>query len=422
MYYALVNLGSFMNFKKLFSFLQSPAAAASAIFQNFPSIADNKAKFYSFLSKQRTPFFVIEQRLVTRRYQALTSALKNYWEPAAVAYSFKTNYALAGSKLLKQLGAWAEVVSGREYALARQVGYRGERIVFNGPLKTEAELGRAMAEAALIHVDNKPELLRLLSFKRSFLKKARVGLRINAPIAHLPPSRFGFGLSSGSAQAALSILGRARLRLTSLHLHLGTDIDAAEAYRSAAEQLAQFCNLAETKLAQRVSFLDLGGGFPGKGLPPFGKTSWQPALIEDYIRVIAQALKNNLSEPSGKTLLLEPGRHLIDDATVLLTKVYDVKRDNEVQKLLTDASVTMLPLRYYRPQIVQIYTPNLRQRSGRLVSTLIYGGSCREDDLLSGGYFPKASVGDLVIYYCVGAYNQSMGSDFIFGKPKTLFI
>ena len=117
--------------------------------------------------------------------RACGETLERLWGPSAIAYSFKTNYAVAESRVLQEEGAWAEVVSGREYRLARRLGYAGEEIVFNGPYKRDDELRNALRDGALIHVNDPPELERLLAL----LPPAVVGREDRPPSRGRPRRR-----------------------------------------------------------------------------------------------------------------------------------------------------------------------------------------------------------------------------------------
>ena len=103
----------------------------------------------------------------------------------------------------------------------------------------------------------------------------------------------------------------------------------------------------------------------------------------------------------------------------LLSEVIDVPEtaSGDRRTLLSNASITMVPLTHYCPQIIRAYTRELEPRSGEPVETILYGASCREDDVLHEGPLAPARVGDLLVYYAVGAYNANLGPDFIFEVP-----
>ncbi len=388
----------------------------------FPSLSSSHMR--SGIRNKQTPCFIIDRSIVVRRYKDLRDALDTHWgSNAAIAYSFKTNYAVAKSKILKQPGAFAEVVSRKEYDFARNLGYKGPAIVFNGPVKRDDDLRMAIQQGSIIHVDNKEELFRLAHIASAYRGSLSIGLRIRGSISGLSESRFGFSIERGDAQTALNVIKKhSTVSLHSIHLHAGSDLDRIDIYENAATLLAKFCLEAERILSHPVSILDVGGGFPSHAYIPFGRDGWSPKDIHVYIRTISDRLKLILGNNGKKKLIVEPGRYLVDDAVVFISSVVDIRNEDGTQRLVTDGSVTMLPLRYYRPQIVKVFSRNLAERDSQMMRSIVYGGSCREDDILFEGMLPTTQVGDFVVYYCVGAYNQSMGSDFIFGKPSVYFV
>jgi len=365
-----------------------------------------------------TPFFVVDRSIIQRQFIRLRKALRMHWgENAIIAYSFKTNYAIVQSNILGPDDVWAEVVSSREYALAKKLGYPGNHIIFNGPVKTNKDLELAIKNGSKIHIDNREELLRILSMAAIRKNPVSIGMRIHGKTDDLKESRFGFSIERKDARRALLEISRAEnVRLESIHVHVGTDIDRKEVYRDAAASLGRFCNDAESLLGYAITTLDMGGGFPSSARKPFGRDDWHPHPIETYIQTISDSLKKTLRVPQNKRLIVEPGRFLVDDAVAFVTTVYDSKEEERVQKIVTDVEVTMLPLGHYRPQIVRVFAQDLQPRPDGYIYTIMYGGSCKENDVLHEGRFSKIKTGDRIVYYCVGAYNQSMGSDFIFGK------
>ena len=162
----------------------------AGFFEFFPDLVRDRARFGPLLGRIETPLFLADTAILVERYASLRETLERLWGPSAIAYSFKTNYAVAESRVLQEEGAWAEVVSGREYRLARRLGYAGEEIVFNGPYKRDDELRNALRDGALIHVNDPPELERLLALLPPRWSGVRIGLRVAAgPSARAEPVR-----------------------------------------------------------------------------------------------------------------------------------------------------------------------------------------------------------------------------------------
>ena len=392
------------------------------LFRYFPDIFFHKKKILSILQKTATPVFLADRCILSDRYDRLERALQDNWKNHQIAYSFKTNYDIARSRIFQSQGSWAEVVSGKEYALAKKLGYAGHQIIFNGPYKTEDQLGQAFRDDALVHIDHKEEMEKVIALSKAIKHRIRVGVRISMPIPHVARSRFGFFVETGEALAAIQKLKKTQnVDIKSVHAHIGTDIDTAASYAEAVSYMADFADTIMKETKKAITFLDIGGGFPSHGEKPFSRISWHPKRIEDYVQEIVGELKRHLVFKNIH-LVVEPGRCLVDDGIIFVCRVMSVRRELGKQIILTDATLTMLPLKWYRPQIIRVYSQHLDEKSGQEAKTVLYGASCREDDLIFEGQLSSVVSGDYVTFFCVGAYNQSMASDFIFKKPATVFL
>ena len=387
-------------------------------FNKLPNVYKNRKKILEILKNNSTPLFLVDNKILGNRLKDLIAAPKTNWGNFKIAYSFKTNYEIAKLNLLKKNGLWAEVVSGREYQMAKKLGYKGSEIIFNGPLKTDDDLKTALGEGALIFIDNFEELRRIKTIAKSQKKKFQIGIRIRSKILTLNQSRFGFLVENGEATRAAKFIEQdPLLNLVGLHTHIGTDVDSPASYKKAAKDMANLIKAEIPNYENKIKYLDFGGGFPASGLPPYGKKNWKPRSLNTYVEVVAGELKN-VFKSKNPTLVLEPGRYLVDDAVLFITNITDYKDSLPGQILTTDATITMLPLIHYRPQVVKLYDKNLFEKQSLFVDSIVYGASCREEDVLYKNRLPKAETGNLLIYYITGAYNQNMASEFIFKKPN----
>lgn len=384
-------------------------------FDYFPQVAKLRNDMIPIVTKTGTPVFINDRSILINRYESLKHALSTRWHDSIIAYSFKTNYAVAKSNTFKRLGTWAEVVSAKEYEIARRLGYKGVNIIFNGPAKGDHELEAAMRLDSLIHIDNADEFTRVLRLSKKMRRHVRVGVRLSMAIG-TKRSRFGFSIDSGEAETVIRrIQSSETLDLVSLHMHIGTDIDTPSEYYKAA------CTVASVGvLVKELQFIDMGGGFPAHGLPPYGKRLWFPQDIDVYVRAITQGL-SSVSWKRKPILIVEPGRYLVDDAEVFIVRIVNIVINDGVQYITCDGTVTMLPLTYYRPQIVQRYEKSLAHvRTEELMNTCLYGASCSESDILYRGILPCGEKDDYLLFFSVGAYNQSMGSEFMLEKPQAI--
>lgn len=391
-------------------------------FDNYPNVSQKRKKLLGIIQKHPTPFFITDQEILLNKLEKLKESLDKYWGNYQIAYSFKTNYEVAKLGIFKKHKCWAEVVSGREYSLAKKLGYKGTQIIFNGPYKNDSELALALKDGALVNIDNFDELERIIRIAKTKRGQWDIGIRINTEIPYVQRSRFGFSINSDEARRAVKRLNDSKnLNLTSIHIHIGTDIDNPLSYQAAASNLCNFIKKDIRNYQARIKLLNFGGGFPAHGLPPFGKKNWNPQPIEKYVKAITEELIQ-ISQNQDVVLILEPGRYLVDDATMFLTRVINGKYSRGKQILTTDATTTMLPLKYYRRQIIKVFNKKLEEKKNLVTNSTIYGASCREDDILYQGPLPKAKRKDYIVYYVTGAYNLSMNSDFIFDEPELFLI
>lgn len=381
----------------------------------YPDLTARRARVSRLLA-QGTPLYLGFRDILLARYRELRDALDARWPDAIVAYSFKTNDQVARTGLLRRAGAWAEVVSGREYALARALGFPARRVVFNGPHKSDPDLLDALEAGALVNLNDPAELARAVALTRNRARPVPVGLRISSPLPGGGESRFGFSMQTTEARlAANAVLAAPGLRLAGLHLHLYGDVDEPRWYREAAGHLFQ---LAARCLddGMALEYLDVGGGFPAHSPKPYSRSTWRPRPVRRYIDVIAAEYDRYLG---GRRLrvIVEPGRFLVTDGIVFVSRVLSVRSRHRQRVVTTDGTISMVPLTHYRPQVVRAFTPQLVPRIGPRRGAAVHGATCRENDVLYRGPLPHVEVGDYVVHYAAGAYNAALCPEFIFERP-----
>ena len=285
----------------------------------------------SLIQQYGSPVFVISEKTIRRTYQNAVRAFKTRYPKVQFAWSYKTNYINAVCKVFHQEGSWAEVVSGFEYNKALGNGVPGNKIIFNGPEKSNEEIKLAINNDSLIHIDHFDELYQLIDICDSVNKKPRVAIRVNMDTGVYPMwDRFGFNYENGSAWNALTkIVASGKMELTGLHCHIGTYMLSADAYAVAVNKLSDLAFKCKTQLNTSIQYLDLGGGFPsantlrGAYLPA---SDTNPS-IDDFAEAITTAILNaGFKTEELPLLILETGRALIDDAGYLLGTVLANKR------------------------------------------------------------------------------------------------
>lgn len=358
-----------------------------------------------------TPVFISDHRQIIKKLENLENILNKVYPNFLIAYSFKTNYKYAKSRFIKKTNLLAEVVSEREYLIAKKNGFKNEKIIFNGPYKKN--LSTLVKNNVNLNIDNFSELNSLI--ERNF--NGKIGLRVNINIKGMDQSRFGFNIENSEAEQAIELIKRSKLKLVGIHCHLGTNINSLYAYKKMAQKISLFVNELEKKHNISIKSIDLGGGFPSSSYLPNSYKN-KPESIENILKIITSEIKNNINSKKLPTLILEPGRYLIDDATLFFTKVIDIKINNQIQKITTDATINMIPSIWYKPQKIK----KLAKTKQKKVKSIVYGSSCQENDILYKGNFWICKKNDILVFYSMGAYNASMAPSFIFDKPNEIMI
>lgn len=372
-----------------------------------------------------SPLFVGSEQVLRNQYHELYRAFSTRYPKFQVAWSYKTNYLAAVCALYHRLGAWAEVVSGFEYELARRLNRPGPEIVFNGPYKDEAELERAARDRAIVNADNYEELSRIESLASRIGSVPRIGIRINLDSGIYPAwTRFGFNLESGDAfRAAQRIRNSPRLELAGLHCHIGTFILDPELYRRASTKLVAFAKLLRSELNVKTDYIDIGGGYASQNTL---HTQWLPgAQVNPTIDEFAEAVTSPLIAanwpPDERPLLIvEPGRVLVDDGFVLVTTVVGSKRMPDGKpSIVIDAGVNVLFTSFwYKHDIAPAVDSSFISEL-----TAVYGPLCMNIDLIHpAALLPPLATGTHLVLRHVGAYNMTQWMQFIRLRPRVVMV
>ncbi len=371
-----------------------------------------------------SPLFVFSERRLRERVREARDALTRRHPDVRLCWSWKTNYLDAICAIFIQEGSLAEVVSGMEYDKARRIGVPGERIVFNGPMKTRSELERAVREGAMIHADHFDEIYALEQIAADTGETPRVGIRVGLDAGVHPRwDRFGFHLESGTAmQAARRIVRGGRLRLGGLHTHIGTYVLDAAAYGRAATKLSAFATAIEETLGARPTHLDLGGGFASTNTLA---TQYHAGGLAPSLGEYAEAITGALVGPGGGDgpllpLLLEPGRSLVDDAGTLVTSVVATKRlATGKRAIVIDAGVNLLFTAWW----YRLGISSARPVDTFVEDTAVYGPLCMNIDCVAeSAPLPDLRAGDRLCIAPVGAYTFTQSMQFIRLRPAVVLV
>lgn len=371
-----------------------------------------------------SPLCVFDEDTLRGAYRSMLKAFNSRWPRTRIAWSVKTNYISAIAAVLRSEGAYGEVVSGFEYGICRDIGIPGAEIIFNGPWKSDSELRTAFSEGAQVNIDGRDELTRVLAIADTLDKPVRVGMRVNVRLNYPPWDKFGFRVDeAGTLEAARAITRHPKLQLCGLHLHVGTYVPDVSLYRQGMSELVTLALILQRELNVTIETLDMGGGYATRntlrGVMLQGMAT--APSYDDY----AQAITAPLLEAQGlfrqpPTLVLEPGRGLVDEAANFITTVLAVKHPQGSQKTaILDAGVHILPTAYwYEHEVRPVVDDGRALQHYRLAGLL-----CMQIDVLREQVvLPELSPGTRLVVRDVGAYNFSQSMQFIQLRPNYVMI
>jgi diaminopimelate decarboxylase len=371
-------------------------------------------------ARHGTPLYIYSHQTLATHYQALSEALRPL--DHRVCYAVKANSNLAVLRALALLGAGFDIVSEGE--LRRVVAAGGEpgRCVFAGVGKTEREIEFALRRGIYcLNAESEPELARIDRVAARLRKIAPVAVRVNPNVdAHTHAKittgtyQTKFGIPLERVEALYARAARLKnLRLRGLQMHIGSQLTEVEPFETAVKKVAPLVR----KLAARhgLEFLSIGGGLGIVYDPALASGSlpwWQSAAGRKFITATAYATRlAPLLQPLGLKILLEPGRFIVGNAGILVTRVEYVKQTGAKNFVIVDAAMNDL----IRPAFYDAFheiVPVSRRR-GPLVSSDVVGPICESGDFFCKDRpLPKVGEGDYLALMSAGAYGFVQASNY----------
>ena len=357
-----------------------------------------------------TPCYVYSRASIEANYRLLAEA----FGPARplICYSVKANGNLAVLDILRRLGAGFDIVSGGELFRAQRVGADPAKIVFAGVGKTEGEIRQGLEAGILMfNAESSSELATIDRVAGSMGVQARVALRLNPdvdPKTHhyitTGKRENKFGIDFETARGVVAMAAELRqVRIVGYHAHIGSQVTDPEPHAASLRKLIEFAD-ACVPANSTVEHINIGGGFgidykPGQAVPP-------ERFAEAILPLIAA---------SGKKLIIEPGRFIVGNAGVLLTRVVRVKRSGEKRFVVCDAAMTDL----IRPSLYGAYhgvwpvcSDAPFESNGQTLADVV-GPVCESSDFLAKDRpLPEVVPGDLLAVFSAGAYGFAMSSNY----------
>jgi diaminopimelate decarboxylase len=348
-----------------------------------------------------TPFYCYSTATLTRHFDAFAGAFSDV--KALVCYALKANSNQAVIKTLANRGAGADVVSAGELKRAKAAGIAAEKIMFSGIGKTAAELAFAVDEGILcLNVESEPELALLSSIAVGKGRTARVSVRVNPDVDARTHSK----IATGKAENKFGIpISRARdvyalaaklpgLEVTGVDMHIGSQITELAPFENAFALLADFVRTLRAD-GHGISHIDLGGGL---GIP-YREDYEPPPDPLAYAEIVKRATRN-----LECTLVLEPGRLLVGNAGILVTRVIYLKRGESRTFVIVDAGMNDL----IRPTLYEAHHdiwPVREQQAGSPMPVDVVGPVCESGDFFAlDRKMAPPQAGDLLAIMTAGAY------------------
>ena len=349
-----------------------------------------------------TPFYCYSSATLERHYRVFTDAFAGL--DTLVCYAMKANSNQSVLRTLARLGAGADVVSGGELMRARAADIPADRIVFSGVGKTEAELRQALAENILcINVESEPELDLLSRLAHETGVVARISLRLNPDIGAGGHAKISTGKSENKfgipLEGARAVYARAAklpgIRVAGVDMHIGSQITDLGPMESAFTLLVDFVRTLRAD-GHAIDHVDFGGGL---GIP-YESDLPVPPTPDAYAAVIRRVTKG-----LDCRLLFEPGRMIVGNAGILVSRVIYVKHGEARNFVIIDAAMNDLirPTLYEAHHDIIPVRETSPQAEG-LVADVV-GPVCETGDYLAlGRHLPALQAGDLVAVMSSGAY------------------
>jgi diaminopimelate decarboxylase len=349
-----------------------------------------------------TPFYCYSTATLERHYRVFAGAFADV--PSLVCYAVKSNSNQAVIATLARLGAGADVVSGGELKRARAAGVPADKIMFSGIGKTAVELAMALDENILcVNVESEPELELLSAIAASKGRTANVSVRVNPDVDAKTHAKISTGLSENKfgipISRARAVYARAAklpgIRVVGVDMHIGSQITELSPFQDAFVLLSDFVRQLRAD-GHTISHVDLGGGL---GIP-YREDNEPPPDPTAYAEVVKRATRG-----LDCKLIFEPGRLIVGNAGILVTRVLYLKRGEAKTFVIVDAAMNDL----IRPTLYEAHhdiRPVVEPAPGarRTVADVV-GPVCESGDFLAlDRDVVEPAPGDLLAVMTAGAY------------------
>ncbi|RLI76266.1 diaminopimelate decarboxylase [Archaeoglobales archaeon] len=366
------------------------------------------------VEKTKTPVYITSKAKLVENI----NAYKKAFSKAKIHYAVKANNNLALMKIISKNGFGADVFSGGELYLALLAGFNPEHILFNGNSKSDEEIERGITSDVKFSVDSLDELYTISKIAEREKKEVKIAFRINPDISPKTHPKIATGLKTSKfgipwedvIDAYKKAVDLPNINPCGIHCHIGSQILDIKPFVEALNRLFDVAREIE-KFGVNVEFLDLGGGL---GIDYEGKGAPTPQNFSDEIMPVFKERVKELD--SNPELWIEPGRSIVGNTTVLITRVNAVKKAYK-NFVAVDAGFNTL----IRPAMYGSYhkmaVANKMDEDSKETYTIV-GPICESGDVLGEDReLPEVKKGDLIVIFDAGAYGFVMSSQYN-GRPR----
>ena len=359
----------------------------------------------SLTKKYKTPFYCYSLSQLKNNFYNFCNAFKDF--KPLVCFSVKSNANLVLLKELNKIGCGADVVSAGELLKAIKAGIKVKKIVFSGVGKTQEEIELAITKKVLLinmESESEAKLINKVSKKKN--KKTCVGIRLNPNVTGKTNKKIStggkddkFGLSYNDCISLCKRIKKMKnLKLDGLSVHIGSQITNIKPF----EKVLRVINKLIIQTKTNFKFIDLGGGMG------ISYSNNEKRLdLNKYAKIVNKFLKNKKSK-----IIFEPGRFIIGDTSILVTKIIYIKESKNKKFIILDAGMNdlMRPALYDAKHQIVPLKKNIKKMLGNIE---FVGPVCESSDkFLTQKNYSKINEGDYVAITDVGAYGSSLASNY----------
>ncbi len=377
--------------------------------QNLRYVGNNlfveKLSIKNILKKNKTPFYIYSESQIAFNFLKFANTFKK--TDPLICFAAKSNSNLNILRVLGKLGAGADVVSGGELLKALKAGIRPNKIVFSGVGKTEEELKIAInKKILLINCESESEAKLVNNLSKKLRKKVSIGFRLNPNVDAKTHKNIStgkaenkFGLSIKNFKVFLKTVKTFKnVKLEALSVHIGSQILNDTPFRKTLNVMSKL--IKELKL--NLKYVDLGGGF---GINYTDKE--KPINLNKYSKLV-----HNFSKKLNCKIIFEPGRSIIGNTGLLISKIQFIKKGANKNFIILDAGMND----FMRPALYEAFHKiiPISKKSSRMKGKIEFVGPICETTCKFGVYknYPKINENEFVAITNVGAYGSSLSSNY----------